>query len=265
MVIAAENLVENELSIIKNDISKSTVGLPYGKLVRPRTGILTVKALGLACNEVYLKFLTAIELIHNASLLHDDVIDNEEFRRDKKTLNFETCNKTAVLSGNIVLTEAFENLLSIGSVRLISIANSAVKNMCRGELMQKAQEFKIPELEQYIEKTRLKTGTLFVSLMEGICEISQCKCKDELLSFGENYGIAFQIRNDLNDISGSDIKNGIYTAPVIFSQSANIKKQALEKTTDLINNYVIKAENALNFLSESEYKNALIGAVKCLR
>ena len=265
MITAAKNLIESELDIIKDNISKSSVKLPYGKLIRSRTGLLVIKAMGLVCNETYLKFLTAAELIHNASLLHDDVIDNEETRRDKKTLNYETNNKTAVLSGNLVLTEALENILSTGSVKLLSIANSAVKNMCRGELMQKEQEFKIPKLEQYIEKTKLKTGTLFMSLMEGISEISQCGYKDELISFGENFGIAFQIQNDLKNISGSDLKNGIYTAPIIFSQSTDIKEQALKKTSELINEYVAKAENALEFLSQSEYKDALIGAAECLK
>lgn len=259
------NLVEKELSVIKCNIEKSSIKLPYGKLIRSQIGILATKALGLDCCGNYLKFLTAVELIHNASLLHDDVIDNEEMRRNKKTLNYEQNNKTAVLSGNLVLTEALENIISTGSLRLLSIANSAVKNMCLGELMQKKQEFKIPKIEQYIEKTKLKTGTLFMCTLSGISEISKCKNSDNLIAFGENFGIAFQIQNDLKNVSGSDIKNGIYTAPIIFSQSVDIKKQAVEKTLSLINNYIQKAINNLDFLADCEYKRALIGVCECLK
>jgi len=258
-----KNLVNTELNTIKQNLSKSAVELPSGKMVRSSLGILIIKALKTEYCEKYSNFLTAIELIHNASLIHDDVIDNEEIRRNKKTLNNLTDNKSAVLYGDILLTEAVEYILKTKSMHVMSIINTSVKNMCKGEIIQKTQEFQIPSIEDYIHKTELKTASLFTGMMSGIAELSNCSNKTELISFALNFGIAFQIKNDL-DNSGSDIKNGIYTTPVIYSNSIDITESAIEKTHGLIDNYTRKAICALDFLGKSDYKESLIGAVKCL-
>ena len=259
------NNLTNEISIIKNNLEKSSINLPSGKMLRSLTGILIIKALGISCSYEYTNFLTAIELIHNSSLLHDDVIDNEKMRRNNQTLNTRTDNKTAILYGNLLLTDAVEYLLKTKSLNILSITNAAIKNMCKGELLQKSQEYKIPKPEDYINKTRLKTASLFTCMTNGISELSQTEHQKELENFAENFGIAFQIKNDLENSSNSDIKNGIYTAPVIFSKSLSIKQEAIEKTISLIDNYSKRAEHALEFLRDSDYKKALIGVIKCLK
>ena len=138
--------------------------------------------------------------------------------------------------------------------------------MCEGELIQQSQLYKIPTIEEYIKKSTLKTAKLFLAEIEGLSIIHNTNNLD-LKDFILNYGIAFQINNDLANIteSQSDIKNGIYTAPVIYSESTNITPSGIEKTLYLRDNYIEKCLNTLRNLKESIYKKELIGIVKCLK
>ena len=145
----------------------------------------------------------------------------------------------------------------------ITIINNTIQQMCEGELIQKAQENNIPTIEDYIQKTYLKTGTLFEGTIKGVLEISTIK-NSKLIDFAKNIGILFQINNDIKNLE-KDITNGIYTLPIIFSNSINISKNSIEKTLSLIDNYTSNAIQALSCLGESEYKKSLIGVVECLK
>lgn len=235
-----------------------------GKMIRSKIGLYFLKSLGVEVDETFLKFLAVVELVHNASLFHDDVIDNEDERRNSPALNKIYGEKTSVLYGNITLSNAMTILLEIGNIGLITEMNNCVKKMCYGELIQQEQLNKIPTINEYIKKTRLKTASLFRYMMSGLSMLLNNKCRTELESFGNNYGIGFQICNDLKDVS-SDIKSGVYTAPVIYANSINIDSVAIDKTKDLIDNYLKRARGVLDFLEESEYRTALIGVIKCLK
>lgn len=257
--------IPTELDKIKNIIKEN---LPFsdsdlGKMIRSKLGIAAIKIFK---SDIipYVNFLACIELIHNASLLHDDVIDNENERRGKENLKSIYDNKTSILYGDITLSNALKLLTTYNNLELISHFNKTISKMCEGELLQKKQIGTIPPLEKYIEKCRLKTASLFEFLFIGLNIISANKIS--LTNFGEDFGIAFQIKNDLDDIknNNSDISNGIYTAPVIYSEGTNITNLALEKTKCLIDNYRSKCIISLSKFEDNEYKKELIGVVECL-
>lgn len=258
-----DDLISNELEQIRRNLKTSTVTLPIGKMIRSKISLLILKALGEQINEQHLIFLTSIELIHNASLMHDDVLDNDKIRRKELSKNELLGNKSAILLGNLVLTNAVTYLLKTKSLHLLSLVNNTIKDMCYGELKQKEQEFKIPNIDDYISKTYLKTGTLFVCAIKGILNISGIK-NDNLTEFAKNFGILFQIKNDIENIH-KDKTNGIYTAPIIYANSLNFNNNAIEKTISLVDNYTRNAVKALSFLGESDCKSSLIGVVECLK
>ena len=171
--------------------------------------------------------------------------------------------------GNIALSNALEILLRLGNSELISAFNACVKKMCLGELLQQEQKGNIPTIEEYLEKTKLKTSSLFEFLMLGVSVYSNVKSNIDLELFGNNFGIFFQISNDLEDYkkgveNSSDIKNGIYTAPVIFANSVKFDNLAIDKTKGLIDNYLRKVREVFDLLRDNEYKRALIGDIECL-
>lgn len=261
--------LKNQLTKIKDTVKNN---IPFeiqstGKFIRSNIGLLFLKALDIELEEKYINFLSAIELIHNASLLHDDVIDNETQRRGEPAVNVICGNKTAILYGNLILTNAIDLILKLESDKILKLINKTIKDMCNGELIQIAQNNKLPAIEEYIEKTYLKTAVLFECMLEGITVLS--KKEIQITEFGKNYGIAFQIKNDLDDYkkginNSSDIKNKIYTAPTIYAADIKYHPEAIEKTAGLIDNYSKRAINALSGIRESEYKNLLRGVVECL-
>lgn len=244
-----------------------------GKMVRSRLGLYFLKGVFLEIDERFLKFLAVVELIHNASLFHDDVIDNEKVRRNMRSLNDLCGNKLSILYGNIALSNATSILLELGNIELISEMNNCVKKMCFGELMQQGQLNKIPNMDEYIEKTRLKTASLFKYMMFGLSILSGGKYRTEFENFADSFGIGFQISNDLEDYlkgleNSDDIRNGVYTAPIIYSQSVKIDSVAIDKTKGLIDNYLERTIAVLDAIGDdldNDWKTALIGVIKCLR
>lgn len=235
----------------------------FGKLIRSKLGILFVKSLGKPVSKDVISLLSAIELIHTASLLHDDVIDNNNERRNSPSLNKSFGNKKAILYGDIILSDAMSLVNTIDNPEISDIIVKTLHEMCRGELIQLDNIGEIMSVSDYIEKTSLKTGELFRAMIKSLCVLFSVH---DYSDFGLNYGIAFQIKNDLDNVSGdrSDIENGIYTAPVIYSGGINITDDAIEKTVGLIDNYRKKSISVLSELEDNIYKEELIGVVKCL-
>lgn len=269
MICTVNDIYSTELNTIKELIKQN---LPYnfedyGKLIRSKIGILFLKSYGINISDSYLKLLCAVELIHNASLLHDDVIDNDTIRRNAPTIKSDLGNKLSILYGDIVLSNALTMLSELQSIELIKLFNKTVTDMCRGEIIQNSLIGKIPTETEYIEKTELKTASLFRFLITSISLLSKNQIPIETADFGKYYGIGFQIKNDLDNIltTRSDIKEGIYTAPVIYSGGLDIKEDAIEKTAGLIDNYSMKAINVLDVIEESIYKEELVGVAECLK
>ena len=235
------------------------------KHIRPLVSFLYLKASGFEIDETQIKYQSAIEAAHNASLIHDDIIDESDTRRNCDTLNKTFSNQLAVISGDYLLSLALQKVLDIGINELSIMFCTALQNMTIGEINQYFGKFNIPTLADYIDKSEKKTAELFKTAVSGSMLIA--KSKDSGLDFAKNFGIAFQIRDDLINckISQSDIKEGIYTAPVIFSDSAEITQDGIEKTQSLLNNYLDNALKDIDHLPENIYKSGSTELVRILR
>lgn len=242
------------------------------KRIRPLLGILYTKAKGKEVTDKQLELLTAIELVHNASLIHDDIIDESKLRRGHKTLSAEFDNKLAVISGDYLLSCTMEILTNLGNIEIIKKITTTIKQMCIGEINQNFDRFKIGTIEDYIEKTKNKTAYLFETVLV-CCEMLENK-EDltKISKLGLDIGIAFQIRDDILNLTSNDkqkpvnndIEDGIYNAPVIFSQSTTDYSVGIEKTKVLLNNYIKSAKEKIDDLPENTYKTALFEFLELL-
>lgn len=233
-----ESEIVKDLSFPNNALNELL--LAPAKRIRPALAFLFIRALGIEPSDEDFAIQTAVELAHSASLIHDDIIDISENRRGMKTLNAQFGDKTAVLTGDYILSVALGKI--VDKPEILREFLETFSQMAQGEINQYFTRFEIPTLEEYLHKTVQKTAGLFKLALRN--------------DFGLNFGIAFQIHNDLKDID-EDIKNGIYTAPVIFAGGTEITPAALEKTKDLINTYLDKAASELENLPRNKYSQAL--------
>ena len=171
----------------------------------------------------------AIELIHMASLIHDDIIDESRERRGKPSVNALWGNRTAVLAGDFLFARAFELLACCGDYELNMIVTRAISTMCEGEIEQTRFAFDLSLNEQqYLQNIYRKTA----ALMEACCAAGAClgglegEAVLQLEAFGRNLGLAFQITDDILDITGeplitgkpvgNDLREGVITLPLIY-------------------------------------------------
>ena len=272
-----KELAQQELSIIeKNIISlidtreplnsyiKNFISAP-SKRIRSVVAILYNKAQGYEITNKQIELLSAIELVHNASLIHDDIIDKSDIRRGEKTICSKFDNKLGVISGDYLLSIAMTIIAKLNSNCILEKFSKTLKQMCIGEINQNFDRFKIGTIEEYIEKSKNKTAYLFETALV-CCDILNDyhdnikNCSD----FALNFGIAFQIRDDLINIlkkdktkSSTDIDEGIYNAPIIYSGSVDKYEQGIEKTKHLLNNYIEIAKNFTNNFEKNSYTLAL--------
>jgi len=235
------------------------------KHIRCAVSFLYLKALGQNIDNKQISLQTAVELIHNASLIHDDIIDEGTERRNQTTINKSSGNKLAVISGDYLLSVALKKICTLNSPEIIKIFAQTLDEMCQGEVSQHLNRFKIPSPENYLKKTEQKTAKLFVTAIYSSVLLSGVK--DDPTEFAKNLGTAFQIRDDLINIktSKSDLKDGIYTAPVIFAGSVKNYKNGIEKTKDLLNNYVDNAQKSIKYFENNKYKSALTELLELFR
>jgi len=207
-----------------------------GKQMRPLFVFLSAGTCG-TINESTFRGASLIELLHTATLVHDDVVDDSNYRRGFFSVNALWKNKIAVLVGDFLLSRGMALSLENKDFHLLSIVNTAVQQMSEGELLQmeKARQLDIDE-EVYYEIIRQKTASLIASC----CGVgaSSVNASEELVlkmqSFGEKVGMAFQIKDDLFDFGedeigkplGIDIKEKKMTLPLIYALS---KASWLEK------------------------------------
>ena len=237
------------------------------KRIRSVLALLYLRAIGVEVGENQLELLMIVELIHNASLIHDDVIDEEKIRRSQKNINSKFGNKMAIISGDYLLSLVMEKLTRLGKLELFEIFSKTIKEMCEGEILQYSNLYKIPTLEDYLKKTYQKTGSLFEACVLGCVMLSISQEVENAKEFSKNFGIAFQIRDDIENIlnGGNDIKEGVYNAPIIFSGSIDNPVAGIEKSKVLLNNYLDIAQKCLCGMDESEYKSALKKLLELLK
>lgn len=267
-------LVEKELSLLEAKMRSFNLVLPElnsyvirkSKHIRAVLCFLYLKALGVNVDEKQIVNQAIVELIHNASLIHDDVIDESNFRRGEESLNNQDGNRLAVISGDYLLSVALSEIVNLNSISLVAAFSKTLNSMCIGEISQNLSKYKIPTLEEYIEKSYNKTGALFEVALQGALLLSGVEGN---VSFAKMYGIAFQIRDDILNITenrlDSDVQNGIYTAPVIYSNNPDNPLAGIEKAKGLLNNYVEKIINEISGLPENEFKVGLFKLSESLK
>ncbi|MEK6614510.1 MAG: polyprenyl synthetase family protein [Bacteroidota bacterium] len=199
-----------------------------GKQLRPMFVFLSAKVCG-EMNESTYRAASLIELLHTATLVHDDVVDDAHIRRGFFSLNAIWKNKIAVLVGDYLLSRGLLLAVDNKDFRLLGIVSSAVKEMSEGELLQieKARRLDVDE-PVYFEIIRQKTAVLIASCCA--CGASSVGSDDTTIEqmrlFGEQTGIAFQIKDDLFDFGtdngigkpvGNDIKEKNFTLPLIYA------------------------------------------------
>lgn len=224
-----EELLQQSLSSDSSFIYTITEHLfsSTGKGLRP--GLIFLSA-GRHANKASLYAAVAIELIHVATLLHDDVIDESDKRRGIQTVNFKWNNLVSVLMGDYLFAKSFKLLVDSESTRLLDRFSSATERVATGELNQvyATGNFDLAE-NVYYEIIADKTAALFACACEAgiISNGGDSKKEKALREFGENLGIAFQITDDLLDLIGetsktgkqlgSDIREGWVTLPLIYA------------------------------------------------
>ncbi|RNI34209.1 polyprenyl synthetase family protein [Hanamia caeni] len=218
-----------------------------GKQLRPMFVFLSAKLHG-EVNESTYRAAALVELLHTATLVHDDVVDESLERRGFLSINALWKNKIAVLVGDYLLSKGLLLSTGAGDFKHLDILSHAVKQMSEGELLQieKARNLNLNE-EIYFEIIRSKTA----SLLSSACAVGAWSTsKDEALTarmklFGEKTGVAFQIKDDLFDYgnddvgkpTGNDLKEKKLTLPLIFTLN-NIPKSEKQKII-----YIIKNQN----------------------
>ena len=200
-----------------------------GKRLRPMLTLASAKLIGYE-GKRHIGLATAVEFIHTATLLHDDVVDESTLRRGKKTANLIWGNQPTVLVGDFLFSRAFELMVGSDSLRVLKILSNASSVITEGEVLQltTANDLSTTE-EKYLEVITAKTAVLFAAACEVAGVIAE---KDEnviaaLEAYGRNLGIAFQLIDDALDYSsrqatmgknvGDDFREGKITLPVILA------------------------------------------------
>lgn len=199
-----------------------------GKQLRPMFVFLCAKVTGVPVGESTYKAAAFVELLHTASLVHDDVVDESLERRGFFSINALWKNKIAVLVGDYLLSKGMLLATSPHDYQVLQILSEAVKKMSEGELLQmeKARKLNLRE-DVYYEIIRNKTASLLSSACAaGIYSAtSDQELTDKMREFGEKVGMAFQIKDDLFDYgnedigkpTGNDIKEKKLTLPIIYT------------------------------------------------
>lgn len=202
-----------------------------GKQIRPTMVILSSKICD-NVNENTNNVALALELLHTASLLHDDVVDESDKRRGQKSVNAIWDNKIAILVGDYLLSQALNIATKTDNLEVIKTITSLGKKLTDGELKQIKNVQDVNTLEErYLDVIRMKTAQLFAACTSCGAIVAKASKEDvdKLLEFGEKYGMLFQIRDDVFDyISsenkigkpvGNDIREGKITLPLIYALS----------------------------------------------
>ena len=241
-----KEVILKENNFLTYDLEKFIFANP--KRLRPIFIFLFAKILKIE-NPLVLEIALITELIHNASLVHDDIIDEEKIRRNNPTFFEKYGSKLAVLEGDLLLSIALEKI-SLTTLEISKIFAKRIKATVQGEIKQNENLNQITSIEAYLDKTYAKTANLFIVGLEALHTLD--KKNDYLLKFVENYALAFQVKNDIDNFKKdkSDIKNGNYTLPMIYS--------SIEKSIEYVENIKRIALKELDSIEDSVYKTSLI-------
>ncbi len=271
-----------------------------GKQIRPILVFLSAKMCGEITENTYF-VAAAFEMLHTASLIHDDVVDNTFERRRQPSVNALFNNKTAVLVGDYLLTSSMEFMSRAQNLELTNCIVELGKEITIGELLQLQNAYKEASETSYYDIIRKKTAILFALCMEGgaISVGGSDEQKKTLRAFGENLGICFQIKDDIFDYTPkadigkpifNDIREGKITLPLIhaLSKASDSERKTvfeiiknndlIDKNLDYLNDLVKryegieyaqkrmeefrkKASDSLSDFPENDVKKALLATL----
>jgi octaprenyl-diphosphate synthase len=187
-----------------------TIGAGQGKMLRPAFVLLT----GLACGGIrpeHIELAAMIEMIHTATLLHDDVIDQAALRRNHPTANYLYGNTAAVLLGDFLLSRAFEAGVELNLPQVQKVLTQTAQQICQGELLQNIRRADwAMSQDDYLEIVEAKTAGLFSAACRLAAQIGNADTStvESFTEYGRCVGMAFQITDDILDITGDDKKIG---------------------------------------------------------
>lgn len=295
-----ENALDSEVRLI-NSISKYMIR-NKGKNIRPILTILSARLCGKPTLNSY-KAAAMMELLHVATLIHDDVVDDATLRRGKPSVNRVWKNKLSILMGDFILSKALINMVGLRDFDALEQISITAEKLSAGEILQIEKSITRSMTEEvYFEMIGQKTASLIATSCELGAITTTKKDNDRAAThtFGQNLGLAFQIKDDLFDLlgsesdtgknSGGDVKQNMVTLPLIFSKAnmsrleyRELKKllrtkkknrSIIKKISDMVEetggiDYAKKkldefselAVNAINVYPESEVKTSLIDLV----
>ncbi len=237
-----ENLIQQKLKSEVNLIEKMSGHhlSSGGKRLRALLTLQSAKLTGYKEDNRDINLAACVELIHSATLLHDDVIDESKLRRGVKTTNSIWGNQSSILVGDYLLSRCFEMMVEDGDLEVLKLLSSTSAKIAQGEVLQLQHKGEADLLEEtYIEIINLKTASLFSAATKtGAClSGSNDKEKKAIESYGRNLGLAFQIADDALDYYakeklfgkeiGKDFFEGKVTLPIItIFQKANSEEKS---------------------------------------
>ena len=263
------NLVVNKLDKVENLINlklESKVDLIQkmtkhhlnsgGKRLRALLTLGSAKLAGYDLGERDINFASCVELIHSATLLHDDVIDESDLRRGNKTTNTIWGNQSSILTGDYLLSRCFEIMVDDGDLEILKLLSSTSAKIAQGEVLQLQHKSEIDTVEEtYLEIITSKTAALFSAACKvgAILGNKDEKVKEALSSYGKNLGVTFQIADDTLDYNsdmkkfgkkiGKDFYEGKITLPIII-----LNQQCKIGEIDMLKDFFSKKERTENDL-----------------
>ena len=273
-----------------------------GKQLRPRLCLLSAGLCG-ELNENTYRAAALIEMIHVATLIHDDVVDDANLRRGWPSINRVWKNKLSILVGDFMFSKALTNMIHLKDFDALDILSSTAERLSQGEIQQIEKAIKKNMTEKiYYQMVSDKTASLFSAACKlGVMTVTEDNDKREALAkFGEKFGLVFQIKDDLLDITGNveglgkpagfDLKKNILTLPLIYlfenlpaSEAKVVKRQlnnhvkkseireirkliekhgGIQFAENQIDRLAKEAQDELNIFSDSIYKDSLLAALK---
>ena len=266
-----------------------------GKRIRPAIVLLVARAtVREDITPRHRRLAEITEMIHTASLVHDDVVDEANLRRNVPTVNSLFDNRIAVLAGDFLFAQSSWYLANLDNLEVVKLLSEVIRDFAEGEILQSLSSFDTDiSLDTYINKSYYKTASLIANSAKasGILSGVEEKVAKSLYQYGRNLGLAFQIVDDILDFTGStevlgkpagsDLADGHVTAPVLYAleekpylqvlierefaeegdlaEAISIVKggEAIDRSRKLAATYTEKAKNNLSCLAASDSTKAL--------
>ena len=200
-----------------------------GKLLRPTLVFLSARFGVTSDREIVLNLAQSLELVHTASLVHDDVVDRATMRRNVPTVNAMWSDDVALIVGDYLFAKAYALAAVLPKPEVIAIVAQTVFALCDGELNEVTMERRLPDEATYFERIELKTASLYAACCQGAALLTDADPEHvaALGAFGTNLGLAFQITDDILDVAGDDkdfgktvgrdLAEGMPTLPMIYA------------------------------------------------